>query len=288
MDQSTEFLRRLVSFALAEDLGSGDVTTRATVKPGRAGKARVMARQDGVLSGCEVVDAVFQEVGGGVKLTWTSEDGDRLRSGSDVAHLKGPLASLLAGERVALNFLGHLSGIATLTRRYVEAINGHQAKILDTRKTIPGLRHLEKYAVRCGGGENHRVGLYDMVLVKENHIQAAGGLLPAIQAALTHAATSRPRLAVEIEVQTVKDAALAAGLLVDRVMLDNMSLPDMRKAVTRIRDISAESGKFVAVEASGNVTLDNVLAIAETGVDFISVGALTHSAPAFDFSFLVT
>lgn len=288
MDQSLEFLRRLVSFALAEDLGSGDVTTRATVKPNRAGAARIVARQDGVLSGREVVDAVFRELDGGVKITWNAEDGERLRAGSNVAHLKGPLATLLAGERVALNFLGHLSGVATLTRAYVEAIDGHQAKILDTRKTLPGLRHLEKYAVRCGGGENHRVGLYDMVLVKENHIQAAGGLLPAIQAALTHAASNRPRLAVEIEVQTVKDAALAASLAVDRVMLDNMAVPDMLKAVLRIRDISAELGKFVAVEASGNVTLDNVFAIAETGVDFISVGALTHSAPAFDFSFLVT
>jgi nicotinate-nucleotide pyrophosphorylase (carboxylating) len=170
----------------------------------------------------------------------------------------------------------------------VEKIDGHQARILDTRKTLPGLRHLQKYAVRCGGGENHRLGLYDMVLVKENHIQAAGGVLAAAKSALAYAARMRPRLPVEIEVRTVKDAALAAGLTVDRVMLDNMGVADMRAAVARIRDISAESGKFVAVEASGNVTLDNVFAIAETGVDFISVGALTHSAPAFDFSLLVS
>jgi nicotinate-nucleotide pyrophosphorylase (carboxylating) len=288
MDQSTEFLRRLVGFALAEDLGPGDVTSKATLKKGGVATARIMARQDGVLSGCEVVDAVFGELDGKVKIAWSAEDGDRLLSGAEVATLSGTLASLLAGERVALNFLGHLSGIATLTRRFVEAIDGHQARILDTRKTLPGLRHLQKYAVRCGGGENHRLGLYDMVLVKENHIRAAGGLLAATKAALLYAAEKRPRLMVEVEVQNVKDAALAAGLTVDRVMLDNMSVPDMLAAVLRIRDICAESGKFVAVEASGNVTLDNVFAIAETGVDFISVGALTHSAPAFDFTFLVT
>lgn len=288
VDQGTEFLRRLVSFALAEDVGSGDVTAKATVKEGRKARARIVARQDGVLSGREAVDAVFCELEGGVTVTWSAEDGDRLYAGTEIASLAGELSSLLAGERVALNFLGHLSGIATFTRQFVEKIDGHQAKILDTRKTLPGLRHLQKYAVRCGGGDNHRLGLYDMVLVKENHIKAAGGLLEATQAALAFAAGTRPRLAVEVEVQTVEDAALAAELTVDRVMLDNMSVPDMLTAVLRIRDISAESGKFVGVEASGNVTLDNVFAIAETGVDFISVGALTHSAPAFDFSFLIT
>ena len=288
MDQGSEYLRRVVAFALAEDVASGDVTTKATVRRGQTARATLLAKQDGVLSGREVADAVFTELDRSVKIDWEYEDSDRLTRGSKVAALSGPLASILTGERVALNFLAHLSGIATLTRLYVEKIDGHQARILDTRKTLPGIRHLQKYAVRCGGGENHRLGLYDMVLVKENHIKAAGGLLPAIKAALTSAATARPRLAVEVEVQSVKDAALAAGLTVDRVMLDNMPVEEMRKAVSRIRDISTESGKFVAVEASGNVTLDNVHAIAETGVDFISVGALTHSAPAFDFSLLVT
>jgi nicotinate-nucleotide pyrophosphorylase (carboxylating) len=287
MDQGTEYLRRLVAFAIAEDVASGDVTTKATVTKGRTASAAILARQDGVLSGCEVVDAVFAELDRGIKVRWGSEDGDRIQAGQEVAALSGPLSSLLSGERVALNFLGHMSGIATLTRRFVEAVDGHQARILDTRKTLPGLRHLEKYAVRCGGGENHRLGLYDMVLVKENHIKASGGLLATVQAALLAAATARPRLAVEVEVQSVKDAALVAGLTVDRVMLDNMSVADMRAAVARIREISAESGKFVAVEASGNITLDNVFAVAETGVDFISVGALTHSAPAFDFTLLV-
>jgi len=288
MDQGTEYLRRLVAFALTEDLASGDVTTRATVKKGQKGSARIVARQDGVLSGSEVVDAVFAELDRGVKVNWSAEDGDRIHSGQEVASLSGPLASLLSGERVALNFLGHLSGVATLTRRYVEAVQGHQARILDTRKTLPGLRHLQKYAVRCGGGDNHRLGLYDMLLVKENHIRAAGGLLPAVQSALAAAAMERPRLAVEVEVQSVKDAALAAELAVDRVMLDNMPVAEMNAAVARIREVSAQSGKFMAVEASGNVTLDNVFAIAATGVDFISVGALTHSAPAFDFTFLVS
>lgn len=288
MDQGSEYLRRLVAFALAEDVASGDVTTKALVKRGQTAQAEVRARQEGVLSGREVVDAVFAELDRSVSLEWNFEDGDRLLKNATVVKLSGPLASILTGERVALNFLAHLSGIATLTRQFVEAIDGHQAHILDTRKTLPGIRHLQKYAVRCGGGENHRLGLYDMVLVKENHIKAAGGILPAIQTALKSAASARPRLAVEVEVQSVKDAALAAGLTVDRVMLDNMPVSEMREAVLRIRDISTESGKFVAVEASGNVNLNNVFSIAETGVDFISIGALTHSAPAFDYSLLVT
>jgi nicotinate-nucleotide pyrophosphorylase (carboxylating) len=287
MNESTEYLRRIVAFALAEDIGAGDVTTRATVPKRQQGEAVLVARQDGVLSGAEVVDAVFDELDGDVSCSWDAADGDRLTARQHVAHFAGPRASLLAGERVALNFLAHMSGIATLTRRFVAAVDGHQAKIVDTRKTTPGLRHLEKYAVRCGGGENHRIGLYDMILVKENHIRSAGGLLKAAKAALQHAARARPRLGVEVEVNSVKDAALAAELAVDRVMLDNMPTEEMLQAVLRIREVSADSGRFVAIEASGNITLDNVHAVAATGVDFISVGALTHSAPAFDFSLLM-
>jgi nicotinate-nucleotide pyrophosphorylase (carboxylating) len=287
MDDSGEYLHRIVAFALAEDVGSGDVTSMATVPAGRRGRATLLARQEGVLAGSEVADAVFAELGAHVEITWHAEDGDRLRKGQKVAEFFGPLSRLLAGERVALNFLARLSGIATLTRRYVEAVDGHQAKILDTRKTTPGLRHLEKYAVRCGGGENHRVGLYDMILVKENHIRAAGDIEKATRAALTASGRHRPRLPVEIEAANYADAVAAARLVPDRVMLDNMSVKEMKKTVLAIRDVSTEMGKFVAIEASGNVTLENVHAVAETGVDFISVGALTHSAPAFDFSLLV-
>jgi nicotinate-nucleotide pyrophosphorylase (carboxylating) len=287
MDQPAQYLERIVAFALVEDLGAGDVTSKATVSQTKSGHARIVARQDGVLSGMEVVNAVFTHIGD-VDTTWRTEDGERLTSGQTVAELSGPARRLLAGERVALNFLARMSGIATLTRQFVEGVGGHQARILDTRKTTPGLRHLEKYAVRCGGGENHRFGLYDMILVKENHIQAAGGLLPAIKAALNQSAKTLPRIPVEIETQTVKEAALAASLMVDRIMLDNMPVAQMREAVLRVRDICKETGKFVGIEASGNVTLENIHAVAETGVDFISIGALTHSAPAFDFSMLFT
>jgi len=199
MDDSSEYLHRIVAFALAEDIGSGDVTTKATVPDNKRGRAKLVARQEGILAGSEVVDAIFAELGGQVDITWHAEDGDRLRTDQLVAAFSGPLGTLLSGERVALNFLARLSGIATLTRRFVEAVNGHQAKILDTRKTTPGLRHLEKYAVRCGGGENHRVGLYDMILVKENHIRAAGNIHKATQAALAASGRQRPRLPVEIE-----------------------------------------------------------------------------------------
>lgn len=287
MDDSSEYLHRIVAFALAEDLGSGDVTSKATIPGGRRGKAQLLARQEGILAGSEIVDAIYSELGGQVAATWNAEDGDRLRKGQSVAVFEGPLATLLAGERVALNFMARMSGIATLTRKYVEAVNGHQAKILDTRKTTPGLRHLEKYAVRCGGGENHRIGLYDMILVKENHIRAAGNIEAATRAALAAAGRYKPRLVVEVEAGCFEDAIAAARLVPDRIMLDNMSVAEMQRAVLAIRDLSNETGKFVAVEASGNITLQNVHAVAETGVDFISVGALTHSAPAFDFSFLV-
>jgi len=287
MDPTEDYLKRMVAYALAEDLGGGDLTGQATVPAGRQSTARLIARADGILAGSELVDAVFAALDAKIECRWLAEDGARLRAGQTVAEFKGRTRHLLAGERVALNFLGHLSGIATLTRKFVEAVGGHQAKILDTRKTTPGLRHLEKYAVRCGGGENHRFGLYDMLLVKENHIEAAGGIEAAVQAAIKAAAKHSPRPAVEVETQTVAEAEVAAKLMVDRIMLDNMPIAGMREAVLKIRNISASTGKFVAVEASGNVTLENVFQIAETGVDYISIGALTHSAPALDLSLLI-
>jgi len=288
MDPTTDFLHRIVAFALAEDVGDGDITANATVPEDRVGKAYLITRADGILSGSELVSAVFAEVDSKLECKWNAEDGQRVKANETLAVVSGPLRGLLTGERVALNFLSHLSGIATLTRKYVEAVGGHQAKILDTRKTTPGLRHLEKYAVRCGGGENHRFGLYDMILIKENHIQAAGGIETAVLAARQAASERNPQPALEVETQSVADAVLATKLLVDRVMLDNMKVADMHEAVMKIRAMSTETGKFVAVEASGNVTLDNVFAIAETGVDYISVGALTHSAPALNLSLLIS
>lgn len=287
MDETADFLHRIVAFALAEDVGDGDITSRAVVPEKRPGKAQLVAKAAGILSGSELVTAVFAEVDVGVVCHWQVEDGGRVNEGQKIAEVEGPLRAILTGERVALNFLGRMSGIATLTRKYVEAVGGHQAKILDTRKTTPGLRHLEKYAVRCGGGDNHRFGLYDMILIKENHIQVAGGIESAVTAARKAASRRKPVPPIEVEARTIGEAVQVAALLVDRVMLDNMPIPDMHDAVMKIRDVSRETGKFVAVEASGNVTLDNVFAIAETGVDYISVGAITHSAPALDLSLLI-
>ena len=288
MDATADFLHRIVAFALAEDVGDGDVTGQAVVPKDRVGSAHLVAKADGIMSGSELATAVFSEVDPKLTCKWHVEDGGRVASGQTLAEFAGPLRGLLTGERVALNFLSRLSGIATLTRKYVEAVGGHQAKIIDTRKTTPGLRHLEKYAVRCGGGENHRFGLYDMILIKENHIQAGGGIETAVLAARQAASERTPSPAIEVETQTIADAILAARLLVDRVMLDNMPVGDMHEAVLKIREVSADTGKFVAVEASGNVTLDNAFEIAETGVDYISVGALTHSAPALDLSLLIS
>lgn len=264
-------LRRVLQRALREDWGHGDVTSDLTVPPERQGRARVRAKAGGVVAGIEAA-AVGAALVGGVRVELHVTDGQAVDAGTWLAELDGPARSLLAIERVVLNLIQHLSGVATLTRRYVDAVAGTGARIVDTRKTLPGLRGLQKYAVRVGGGINHRFGLSDGILIKNNHIIAAGSIAAAVRAARLRAPHT---LRVEVECASLEDVdeALAAGA--EALLLDNMDVPTLRAAVRKV------AGR-VLTEASGGVRLDNVRAIAETGVDLISVGALTHSAPALD------
>ena len=254
---------------LAEDVGDGDVTTEAVIPPNARLEASLLLKERGVVCGLDVVEAVFRELDPGVELDRLARDGDETEG--EVARLAGNARALLTGERTALNLLGRLSGIATLTRRYVDAVEGTGATILDTRKTTPGLRTLEKLAVRAGGATNHRRGLYDAVLIKDNHVRLGGGIARAVELA------RETNLPVEVECETTDDvrAALEAGA--DTILLDNMSVPALREAV-RLVDGRART------EASGGVNLETVRAVAETGVDFISVGALTHAARSLDVS----
>jgi len=270
-------LDRLVELALLEDIHTGDITTQAVVPGRRPATARLIGKEDLVLAGLFVAERVFRRLDPEVTFTACVAEGTQARKGELLATLEGNAADLLMGERVALNLLQRLSGIATLTSSYIAAVRGTKARIVDTRKTTPGLRELEKYAVRAGGGINHRTGLYDGILIKENHIAAAGGIAEAISRARAYIPHT---LKIEIETETLGqvDEALAAGA--DIIMLDNMSLADMRIAVATI------AGRAL-VEASGGVNLETVAAIAETGVDIISVGALTHSARAMDISMLL-
>jgi nicotinate-nucleotide pyrophosphorylase (carboxylating) len=269
-------VREVVRRALAEDLGQGDVTTRAVVPEDARARATIAQKAPGVIFGLDAAEETFRQLDERLAVERRTEEGV-WREAGDVLTVEGAAAAILGGERVALNLLGRLSGVATLTARYVRAIEGTGARILDTRKTTPGLRALEKAAVAAGGGHNHRTGLYDAMLVKENHAALAGGVGEATRRALAAAPNG---MAVEIECATLEDvdAALAAGAT--RLLLDNMSPEQLRDAVARARG-RAET------EASGNVSLDTVRAVAEAGVDWISVGALTHSAPALDLSLLL-
>lgn len=273
MAVTTSVIERAVEAALAEDVGTGDVTTEATVPEDAVGTAEILVKEPGVVCGLPVAEAVFRALDDDIRFEARVEEGARLREVPvAVATVSGSERSILTGERVALNFLGRLSGIATLTRRYVDAVSGTGAAVLDTRKTTPGLRALEKYAVACGGGRNHRFGLDDAVLVKDNHLRAAGSIARAV--GLVRALTELP---VEVECETLEqvDEALAAG--VDAILLDNMTLDELRSAVVL-------TGGRARLEASGGITLENVRAVANTGVDEISVGALTHSARSLDVS----
>jgi nicotinate-nucleotide pyrophosphorylase (carboxylating) len=267
-------IEELVRHALEEDIGSGDVTTAATVDSHIQGRAILLAKSDGVLSGLEVFREVFHRFDETVTFHPSYHDGESFVNGAVIGVLQGPLASILSAERTALNFLGRLSGIATLTRRYVDRVRDTQAVILDTRKTTPLLRSLEKAAVVHGGGSNHRFGLYDMVLVKDNHEAAAGGISNALKRLKS---SMKKNLKIEVEVQTLEQIEEVLPFEVDRILLDNFNLDMVVAAVERV-------GGKVPLEVSGNVTLDNVREIALTGVNFISVGALTHSAPSSDFS----
>ncbi|MEO1200333.1 MAG: carboxylating nicotinate-nucleotide diphosphorylase [Pseudomonadota bacterium] len=266
-------IAELVDRALLEDLGlAGDITTEATIPDTSTSRAAIRARTTGVVAGLALAEEAFFQVDEDIRFEATANDGDRVAAGAALAEVSGPARGILTGERTALNFVGHLSGIATLTARFVEQARGTGAKIVCTRKTTPGLRAAEKYAVRAGGGMNHRFGLYDAVLIKDNHIAAAGGIVHAIRAAKARAGHM---VKIEIEVDTLDQLDLAVDEGCDVVMLDNMPPDMMREAVRKVPG-------HIITEASGGVSLETVRAIAETGVDLISVGALTHSAPSLD------
>ena len=276
MAVATDTLERIVHAALAEDIGSGDVTTDATVPADAVGTAALLVKESGVVCGLRVAEATFRALDPDIRLEAFASDGDVVEPPAVVARITGSERAILTGERVALNFFGRLSGIATLTRRYVDAVAGTGVAILDTRKTTPGLRALEKDAVAAGGGTNHRFGLDDAVLIKDNHLRAAGSLEAAVER--VRAATDQP---IEVECDTLAQVGEALEVGVDAILLDNMTLTELRDAV-------ALTGGRARLEASGGVNLDTVRAIAETGVDEISVGALTHSARSLDVSLELT
>jgi nicotinate-nucleotide pyrophosphorylase (carboxylating) len=277
----TAACRHLVDLALREDLGDvGDLTCQAVVGASRR-RGALVARAPGVLAGVEAAGLVMKAVFGGTAFAPLLEDGASLSAGANFATVEGPTCSILIGERSALNFVQHLSGIATLTRRYVDAVAEFSCKILDTRKTTPGWRLLEKYAVRCGGGHNHRLGLYDGVLIKDNHLAALGQGPLSVRLAVTLARQKwGSSVPIEVEVESLEQLADALSSRPGIILLDNMTLEQMREAVRRRNEIAPN----IQLEASGGVTLDTVRPIAETGVDRISVGALTHSAPALDIA----
>ncbi len=259
--------------ALDEDIGTGDVTTDRIVSAGATLRGKIVAKEAGVIAGLDIAQNVFLLLDREIDFTANVTEGESVVSGTVLADISGAARALLTGERTALNFLGRMSGIATLTRQFVDAVSGTAAKILDTRKTAPGLRILDKLAVRRGGGVNHRIGLFDMVMIKDNHIDFAGSIAEAVN----RVRAAKSNLEIEVEARTLGHVQEALNLGVERILLDNMTVEMMREAV------KLNSGQ-ARLEASGNVTLDTVRQIAESGVDFISVGALTHSARAFDVS----
>ena len=274
MRLSPKQIEEVVDRALAEDLGLGDATTEAIIPPGLHARGSIVARQPGILAGTQIVAAVFLRVDPSLHVDLLLQDGTRLAPGTEVVRVEGEATSILKAERTALNFLQHLSGIATVTSSYVEAVSGLPVRIVDTRKTTPGLRLLEKYAVTVGGGHNHRLNLADGILIKDNHLAALAAAGMTLDDAVARAMQNAPHsLNVEVEVDTLEQAeeALAAGAGI--LLLDNMSLEDMRHVIEMAR------GRAV-IEASGGITVDRVRAVAEVGVDLISVGALTHSVPA--------
>ena len=264
----------VIQRSLLEDIGSGDITTNSIVPSNASMQGRIITKQNGIIAGLDVVKAVYGIVDPKIDFNATVSEGARVDNRQTVATVSGSARSLLTGERTALNFLGRISGIATLTRQFVDAVAGTKAIILDTRKTAPGLRMLDKLAVLRGGGKNHRVGLYDMMLIKDNHIDFAG----SIEEAVRRVQTAHNDVELEVEARTLEDVRTALELKVNRILLDNMTTEMMAEAV------SMTKGR-AKLEASGNVNLENVRRIAETGVDFISIGALTHSAKTFDVSF---
>jgi nicotinate-nucleotide pyrophosphorylase (carboxylating) len=303
MDWTSAYITELVERALAEDIGAGDATVAATIPPNATAQARILAKQDLVCAGLPLTELIFKKLDPRMIVDLCAKDSQLVKSGELLLHLSGKAAVILTGERTALNFLGRLSGIATLTRCFTEQLNGTRAKIRDTRKTTPGLRLLEKYAVKMGGGMNHRIGLYDTILLKENHIALAGGVKAALDQAHAFAtAQIQPRamtayeavgtspspaeaasLPIQIEVRNESELREALGAGATSVLLDNMTLAEARHGVKLARGLRAGC----IVEISGGITLQNARTYAETGADFLSSGALTHSAPAADVSLLV-
>jgi nicotinate-nucleotide pyrophosphorylase (carboxylating) len=276
VELTTAEIRRAVRAALAEDLGGGDVTTLATVPPNAKSVALMRAREPLVVAGIQFAVIAFRELSAKIQIKQLAPDGARVKAGDTLLKISGSSRALLSAERVALNFVQRLSGVATATAQFVDAVRGTPAKILDTRKTTPGWRRFEKYAVACGGGKNHRIGLFDMVLIKDNHLVALQNEKPnAIAAAVLRARKKFPKLKVEVEADTLEQVAQAAAAGADIILLDNMTSPQLRQAV-KIADGRAKT------EASGGVNLKTIRGIAVSGVDFISVGAITHSARAVD------
>ena len=270
----TNEIELLIDLALREDLGeNGDVTSNCILNSDDEGQASIIVKKDGIIAGLPIAEWVFKKVNPGLKVENRVEEGSKVQRYEEVVRIIGPLAGILTAERTGLNFLQRLSGIATLTAEFVRKVAGTKVRILDTRKTTPGFRVLEKYAVRAGGGGNHRFGLYDMVLIKENHIAAAGGIASAVEQTRENMKKRDLNLKIEVEVRNLSEVEQVLNLAVDRLMLDNMSLQKIREAV------KSANGK-VELEVSGGVTLETVREIAETGVNYISVGALTHSAPS--------
>ena len=269
---SSEYVKGLVSLALSEDIGSGDITA-GLVEPDRKARARVISRESGILCGTQFADTVFSIIDPELEVTWHKQDGDSLIKNDLLFTVDGHARPILTGERTALNFLQLLSGTATLASRYAEAVKGTDVRLLDTRKTIPGLRVAQKYAVSCGGCHNHRIGLFDAFLIKENHIEACGG----IGAAIARAHEIAPGKPVEVEVENLREMSQAIDAAADRIMLDNFDEDLLREAVAINKGRSE-------LEASGNVGLHNLRAIAKTGVDFISIGALTKTVQPLDLS----
>lgn len=265
----------IVRLALAEDIGSGDITSQATIPADKTAKARMIVKHAGVICGLHVAEAVFNAIDHKLVVAVIAKDGDQLKVGTEVLEVSGSARSILAAERVALNFVQRMSGVATQTRKLADVITGTKAKLCDTRKTTPGLRALEKYAVRCGGGINHRMGLYDAILIKDNHIAVAGGITAALKAAKDKAQQ------IEIEVDTLDQLYEALGAGAKFILLDNMTPAQLAEAVT------INAGR-ATLEASGGINAHNIRAIAETGVDLISVGSITHSAPALDIGLDIT
>ena len=276
MELSAAEIRQAVQAALAEDIGSGDATTLATVPETATARAVMRAREPLVVAGLDFAEAAFRELSAAIKIERLAKDGQRVNGGEILLKISGLARAILSAERVALNFVQRLSGVATLTAQFVDAIKGTPAQILDTRKTTPGWRRFEKYAVTCGGGHNHRLGLFDLVLIKDNHLAALRDAQPnAIVAAVRRAREKYPQLKIEVEADTLEQAGQAAAAGADIVLLDNMNPVQLRLAVQKVKGRAK-------TEASGGVNLAGVQTIAKTGVDFISIGALTHSARAVD------